>query len=262
MSFFSSIVDFGKSVWNSVSGSGLGRSIVSTLLTGYALNQVTKSINPGNANTSANISQIEQKESGNQLQLAPANDNKIPVVYGKATIGGAITDAKMSTDNQKMTFVVTLCEVTGTILSSSLASEFTFNDVYVNGNRVIFKNDGITASYTISPDGVIDRSVDGLIKVYCYKDGSSTPAIIDNYSAGASSPAYSIMPGWTSSHTMNKLVFAIVEITYNRAKNVTSLPSMTFALENTLSQPGDCLYDYMTSTRYGAGIDPAEIYSV
>jgi hypothetical protein len=261
MSFFDNILDVGKSVWNFATGGGAGSALVSTLLTGFALNQVTKSINKGST-TSATTTQTQQKESGNKLQLAPASDNKIPIVYGKATLGGAITDAKMSADNQTMTFVITLSEVTGNLLSTDSASEFTFEDVYINGNRTVFNSDGVTANYIIDADGNVDRSINGLIKVYCYKDGGSNPAIIDNYSNGATGAAYTHMPGWTSAHTMNKLVFAIVEVTYNRAKNLTSLPTMTFALKNSLNQPGDCLYDYMTNTRYGAGIDPTEIYSV
>jgi 1-deoxy-D-xylulose 5-phosphate reductoisomerase len=58
---------------------------------------------------------------------------------------------------------------------------------------------------------------------------------------------------------MNNLVFAIVEVTYNKTKNVTSLPNMSFAIQNSMTMPGDCLWDYMTNTRYGAGIPASEI---
>ena len=74
-------------------------------------------------------------------------------------------------------------------------------------------------------------------------------------------PAWSIMPGWTSAHTMNDLVFAIVKVEYNKEKNVTKLGKLDFKIRNSMTEPGDCLYDYMTNTRYGAGIDPQEINS-
>jgi hypothetical protein len=69
------------------------------------------------------------------------------------------------------------------------------------------------------------------------------------------------MPNWTANHDMTNLVFAIVKITYNKEKNVTGLGDMKFVLENSMSEPGDCLYDYMTNTRYGAGIASTEIYA-
>jgi hypothetical protein len=258
MSFIDSIVDVGKSVWNSVTGSGLGGTLVSTLLTGYALNQVSKSVGKS-SNTSATQSQTAQVETGNKITLSPTSENRIPVVYGGAILAGIITDAKMSADNQKMTYCLTISEVTGTKISDGLASEFLFEDVYANGNRIVFKNDGVTANYMIDPDGNVDKSIDGLIKVYLYKNGSGSPAILDNYTAGSLVSAYSIMPGWTTSHSMNSLVFAIVEITYNKTKNVTALPNITFAIQNSMTMPGDCLWDYMTNTRYGAGIPASEI---
>jgi hypothetical protein len=258
MSFIDSIVDVGKSVWNSVTGGGLGSTIVNTLITGYALNQVSKSVGKS-SNTSATQSQTAQIETGNKITLSPTTENRIPVVYGGAILSGIITDARMSADNQKMTYCLTICEVTGTKMSDGLDSEFLFEDVYANGNRIIFKSDGITSYYMTDADGNVDKSIDGLIKVYLYKNGSSYPAILDNYINGTTGAAYTHMPGWTTSHSMNSLVFAIVEITYNKTKNVTALPNMTFAIQNNMTMPGDCLYDFMTNTRYGAGIDPTEI---
>jgi hypothetical protein len=256
--FLDSIVDVGKGLWNSVTGSGIGGTLVSTLLTGLALNQVTKSINKS-SNTTASQTQTAQVETGNKITLSPATENRVPIVYGGAMLSGIVTDARMSADNQKMTYCLTICEVTGTKMSDGLASEFLFEDVYANGNRIVFRADGITASYMIDADGNVDKSIDGLIKVYLYKNGSSSPAILDNYTAGATSNANTYMPGWTSNHTMNSLVFAIVEVTYNKTKNVTALPNISFAIQNNMTMPGDCLWDYMTNTRYGAGIPPSEI---
>jgi hypothetical protein len=262
MSFIDSIVDLGKSAWNFISSDSLGSNVVKTILTGYALNQVTKTVNAGNkASSETAKTSTPTTNPGNKLQIAPAGENRIPVVYGTAIVGGVITDVKMSADNQKMTFAVTACEVTGTKMSDGQPSQFSFEDVYIDNNRVVFDSDGITASYMIDPDGNVNRSIKGLIKVYCYRDGSSLPVVPDNYTNGSLLPAYSRMPGWTSAYTMSKLVFAIVEVTYSQEKNITALPNMSFAVTNTMTMPGDCLFDYMTSTRYGAGINPLEIKS-
>ena len=241
------------------------RSIVKTIMTGYALNQVTKSINKGNQNLTSSAtagSSTAAAETGTRIQLSPAGENRVPVVYGNAKVGSIITDAKMTSDNQTMWFALTICEVTGVKMSDGLGSIFTFEDVYWNNNRIIFKEDGITASYMVDNDGNIDRSISGLVRVYCFANGSSNPVVPDNYTNNSLSYASSLMPGWTSNHTMNNLAFALVRVDYSREKNVTGLGNMTFAVTNTMTMPGDCLFDYMTSTRYGAGIDPTEIKSV
>jgi len=58
---------------------------------------------------------------------------------------------------------------------------------------------------------------------------------------------------------MTGLVFAIVKVTYDGAKGFTGLPNMTFQLANNVANPADVWLDYMTSQRYGAGIDPIYI---
>jgi hypothetical protein len=58
---------------------------------------------------------------------------------------------------------------------------------------------------------------------------------------------------------MNDLIFALVRVDYNREKNVTGLGDVTFEVSNSMFLPGDVLNDYMTNTRYGAGIASAEI---
>ena len=59
---------------------------------------------------------------------------------------------------------------------------------------------------------------------------------------------------------MSDLVFAVIEITYNSSNGVTKAPSsVEFHVSNSMTMPGDCIYDYMTNTRYGAGIPVTEI---
>lgn len=255
-----------SSVGNLLGGNSLGGNIVKTILTGYALNKVTSSINKDNNTSSGSgggtTSITPTPDTGVKLQVPPAGENRIPVVYGNAITGGIITDVKMTNDNQTMWFVVTICEVTGTKMSDGQASVFSFNDVYYNGNRVVFNSNGITANYTMDADGNVDRSISGLVEIYCYSNGSTSPVVPDNYTNGSLSNAYSLMPGWTSNHLMSGLVFALVKVTYNKDKGITGMPNMSFDIQNSMTMPGDCLFDYMTSTRYGAGIDSLEIKSV
>jgi hypothetical protein len=194
-----------------------------------------------------------------RLQVDPDTESKIPVLYGQATFGGNITDAFLTPDNLNMYFVLTLCEKTGTRLSTNTASTFTFNDVFLNDQRVIFQSDGITVDYTIDREGNQDISARGLIQVYCYAGNSATPVVPEYYTNGSLQNAYAVMPNWDSTYTMNDLVFAIVKVTYSKDKGVNALPNVLFTITNSMSLPGDCLYDYMTSVRYGAAIPAAEI---
>ena len=68
---------------------------------------------------------------GARIQLPPATDNKLPVVYGSAFIAPIITDAKISTDQKTMWYVCALSEVTdsGTI---------SFGNVYYDSKLVTF----------------------------------------------------------------------------------------------------------------------------
>ena len=50
---------------------------------------------------------------GTNLQISPANSNKLPILYGTAYIGGTITDLSITSDNQNLYYVLSLCEVTG-----------------------------------------------------------------------------------------------------------------------------------------------------
>jgi len=257
MSFLEGLVDFGKTAVQFLSGNGIASTIVKTIGIALVLNQVSKSINKDNQKANdANI------DAGVRLQVPPAADNKIPVLYGAGYFGGIITDAVMTNTNKTMYYCLTLCEKTGNKLSDNNPSEFTFKDIYWNDQRIVFNADGITANYTVDRSGIVDTSISNNVKVWCYKNGSANPATLENYTSTNTSTAYTIMPGWsTSTHVMNQLAFAIVQVNYNRDKNITGIGNMLFHVENNMKLPGDCLYDYMTNTRYGAGIDPAEIYS-
>lgn len=263
MSWFSDLVDTGRSLFGGVSsflgGSSILGDLVKTAILGFTLNRVQASINNDQQASTTDTTTTTVVDTGVRIQVQPSSDYKVPVLYGSATFGGAITDAWLTTDNKTMYYAITLCEKTGNLLSTSSASAFVFNDIYLNDSRVIFKTDGITVDYVIDREGNQDISARDIVKVYCYAGNSTTPVVPEYYTNGSLLPAYSIMPNWNTDHTMTDTVFAIVQVEYNRDKGVTGLPNMMFTITNSMSLPGDCLYDYMTNTRYGAGIPSAEI---
>jgi len=257
MSFISAILSAGKKAASFISGSSLGSTVVKAIVTGYALKKLTQSaVKDNEINSTPNI------DEGVRLQVPPAAKNKVPVLYGEAYFGGIITDAVMSADNKSMYFVLTLSEKTGTKLSDSLASSYTFKNIYWNDQRIIFESDGQTVNYTVDREGTIDRSLSQLVEVYCFAGNSTSPVIPEGYTNASPANAYAIVPNWTTNHSMSDLIFAVVKVNYNRDKGVTQLGDMLFQVENSMSLPGDVLYDQLTNTRYGAGIDSGDIKSV
>ena len=259
MSFFDTILDLGKSAVNFLSGNGIGSQLAKMAITGYTLNQVTQSINKGNQSTPSAAAAVDP---GVRIQIDPDQNNRIPVLYGEAFVPGIITDAHLSSDLKTMTYVFTLCEKTGTKISDGQPSTYAFEDVYLNDQRVIFKSDGITVDYTMDRNGVQDLSVRDLVTVRFYAGGSQS-----TYQQGqqggpgvTQQNAYDVVPNWTSLHLMNSLCFAVVTMIYNAEKGSNKLPTCLFHLRNTMYQPGDCLYDYATNARYGAGILEEDIY--
>lgn len=261
MSFLDDVIDFGAKAWNSVSGSGIGAvaaGVAKSTALGFLLKQVTSSITKDNqVPTTATVNTVDP---GVRLQVDPDTAHAIPVVYGTAYLGAIVTDAQLTNNNQTMYYCMTICEKTGNMINGT-ASVLSFDEIFIDDARATFSSDGRTVASLITEDGVVNSDIAGLITVYCYSGNSTSPVVPTGYSATTSPAAYTIMPEWTSSHTMNDLIFAIVRVDYNKDKGVTRLPNIEFKIKNTMSQPGDCLYDYMTNTRYGAGIPSEEIYS-
>ena len=253
MSFIDDIKSFANSATTWLGGSGFGPTLAKTALTGFALSQLSRSINRQNTN---------QTPESIRLQQDPNTENSIPVVYGEAYLGGLVTDAVLTNSNQTMYICIAICEKTGlTNLGSGADSVISFRDIYWNNQQLVFQSDGITVNYSVDvASGQRIDDLNGIMRIYCYNNGSASPVVPEIYTNGSLSPAYSIMPNWTSNHTMDNLVFVIASIDYNREKNLTNIGKFEFRIKNTMEQPGDCLYDYMTNTRYGAGISSSEIY--
>lgn len=257
MSFIDDVIDFGS---NLLGGSNLGSQLAKTALLGLALNKITSSINSENAAANTTVAVTPEPDRGVRLQVKPDSNHKIPVVYGRAYLGGIITDARITNSNTTMTYCITIAEQTGVKLSDGLPSEISFLDIYRNDQRIVFASDGVTSQYSTDRDGNVDYNIANLIKVYCYSGNSLNQIPPEYMSLATRQAAYEIMPEWTVNHMMNDLVFAIVEVNYDRDKGITELGDFTFHLENSMTLPGDCVYDYMTNTRYGAGIADSEIY--
>jgi len=192
---------------------------------------------------------------GNRQQLPPATDNKLPIVYGAAWVGGTIIDLSISDNNQELYYVVALTEVTG-----NGTDTISFGDIYWGGKKCNFASSTSenVVSLTDESTGETDTSVNGLLQIYLYSNGS-------NSQVRGSSSAISVMQTagliyqWDSTKLMTNCAFAIIHISYNQNAGLTGIQQTKFQLTNSRYKPGDCFYDYFTNQIYGAAIDVSQI---
>lgn len=197
--------------------------------------------------------QTARQSSGSRVQLPPATDNKIPVVYGKAFVGSAVVDAHITPDLKTMYYVVAIAEHTDTTAGSG----YTFGTVYYDNKTVTF--DGSDQSRVISlttnaDPPQVDTKVNGYLNIYLFRNGSASGS-----GQNTSLNAWDIMPSWNSDMTMTNCAFAIVVVRYSTDAGTTSLGALQFELTNSLDKPGDVLKDYLLNTRYGCAIPLSQI---
>jgi hypothetical protein len=209
---------------------------------------------------------------GSRVQLPPATDNKLPVIYGSAFIGGSITDAKISTDQKTMWYVVALADVT----DSTPGSAYTFGNIYYDNKLVTFGTGGdaakvvsLTTNTTGTPE--VDTKIDGNLFIYLFTNGSNSGVNTGgqtaiNIMSDAAIPSdqrwnQGIYTASGQSATMTNTAFAIVKVIYNQDAGTTNLGSLTVQLQNSLYQPGAVIKDYLSNARYGCAVPASKINS-
>jgi hypothetical protein len=228
--------------------------------TAFAINMVASSIiAKAFAPSFPGASADQTPNPGNNAQLPPNGANKVPVIYGTAYTGGIITDLSITSDNQKLYYVLTLAEVTNSNTGQT-PDTYTFGNVYFGGKRCIFDP---TDQYKVTglldeSTGVIDANVSGKLNIYLFSNGSSSgvntaqTAIQIMNSAG-------LVYTWNGTKLMTNVAFAIIEMTYSVSANLTGIQQTRFQLTNSRYKPGDCISDYLVNDRYGAAIPAANI---
>lgn len=76
------------------------------------------------------IDSMSTPNPGNRVTTPPAGDNKLPVVYGTAYVGGAIVDMTITSNSQQIYYVIALSEVTNTE-NGGTPDTFTFGDIFM-----------------------------------------------------------------------------------------------------------------------------------
>ena len=188
---------------------------------------------------------------GVSIQLPPATDNKLPILYGQAFTSGPIFDAAISNQNKTMTYCIALSEETTT-------GTFSCSEIFMNDVKLVFTGNTVTSH--VDPNQSTDTTYNGNVRVNIYQGGSSGSDVIFPASGtGNTTAATAIVPHWGANHTANNMVFAVMQIDYDAENGLSGLPQMTFKMNNTLNNPGDVLFDYLTNDRYGCGLSNAQI---
>lgn len=247
-------------------GSALGSGLITLgvrLAEAYAISSLINKNLDQPTSSSANT--------GGTVQLSPATQNKLPVVYGTHHVSPIVTDAMLSSDQQTMWFVLTLSEAT--------SGAVTIGDVYWDDKLLVFNPANpseITSWYVPASAGGAERNsrvtgVAGKISMWFYGNGSSqeiTHQCLDEstfqFSQQKSNidaisvlqdPAIPTDIQWTATDVMSATVFAVCKVVYDQAHQVTSLSgNIKVEIKNNLNQPGAVIYDYLTNPRYGCNI--------
>lgn len=204
---------------------------------------------------------------GNRVSAGAGTTNKLPVIYGNAFMPHMVIDAKISTDQQYMWYVLAFSEATdsGTV---------TFDDpdnpgypyAYWADKKMKFdatdrsKVIALVDNSTGSP--IEDTKVSGAINVWFYPNGSNSayysgqPSAISILSDATTGGGIASADRWSSTDAMTDTVFCVVRLKYDQNAGVTGLAPITARISNSLTKPGSVIYDYLTNTRYGCGMDP------
>ena len=245
----------GTIVATAILGAGASAFAVSALA--FAINMVASSIISKvffTPNQPANDLAGSSPDVGNRQQIPPATDNKLPVVYGEAWLGGTIVDLSISENNQELYYVLALSEVTG-----GGADTITFGDVYWGGKKVTFESDGYTvASLTDESSGVVDTTVAGKLEFFFYNNGSNSPTN-SSQSAIDVMQTSGLVYTWDNTKLMTNTAFVIIHLTYSQTANIRGIEQTRFQLTNSRSNTGDVIYDYLTNEVYGGAIPTSQI---
>ena len=234
----------------------LGAGTAATIL-GFAINMVVSSIvskifAPDLPN------QQDQPNPGSPQQLPPAGDNKLPVVYGTGYLGGIVTDVSITSDNQNIYWVFALSEVTNTETGGT-PDTFTFGNVYWGGKRCVFDTTDLTkVTGLLDESTTLTQDISGYMNIYLYRNGSLNPTNTSDSAITVMSNA-NLVYKWDNAKLMSNTVFAIIKLKYNASLNLIGLNQTRFQITNSRKAPGDCISDYLLSSRYGAAVDSAQI---
>ena len=238
-------------------------------ITGIAATIVTAVISIGLSIITAKLlapgTPKQGKDPGVKVQLPPGTDNKVAKLYGHNYAGGALIDAQIANSNKTMRYVLVLSEYSGNVMNGAnviaLAEAWTVQKIYRNDATLVFGTgaNGHKVQSLSDPNSTSTTTVKDKIRVRVYANGAEATHQVFPADPSYKVTARSMFTNWTASNTMTGLVYAIVEIDYDTENGLTGMDTMTFEITNSRSKPKEVLLDYLTNTRYGAGLTASQL---
>ncbi len=190
------------------------------------------------------------RANGSKVQVAPSTDNKIGIAYGRNFMSGPITDVAITNQNDTMNYCITLSEFVE-------GETYTMNQVFWGDRKLIFS--GANVINFTDPNGTTREDWSNKIRIRLYAGNTSSSSQF--FPTSGAVDATTMMAHWTNTtnYTMEGLVFAMIEVDYDAEEGLTGLGAMTFDVTNSMHNPGEVLFDYMTNSRYGAGLSNSDI---
>ena len=202
------------------------------------------------------------RANGSKVQVAPSTDNRIGIAYGRNFMSGPITDVAITNQNKTMQYCITLSELS----DGHNVGSYTVNQIFWGDRKLNFPGgySNATSANVISYSDPNATSTDdwaNKIRIRVY--AGDTTAAKQIFPASPTVNATTVMTHWNTfgptHYTMEGLVFAMIEVDYDAENGLTGLGSMTFDITNSKDNPGEVLFDYLKSSRYGAGLANADI---
>jgi hypothetical protein len=192
------------------------------------------------------------RANGSKVQVAPSTDNRIGIAYGRNFMSGPITDVAITNQNDTMQYCITLSEYVE-------GATYTVNNIYWGDKRLNFSGANVISVYDPNATTTTDWANKIRMRVYA----GSTLSTDQVFPVTPISNATNHMKHWTvfgtSHYTMEDLVFLMIEVDYDAENGLTGLGAITVDMTCDMTNPGEVLFDYMTNSRYGAGLANADI---
>lgn len=203
------------------------------------------------------VAQAEEKRTieATRIQVDPNTEYKLPVLYGRASFSGTITDVCLRSNGYELQIAITLAMATGTQIDGT-ASSYEFFNVWVDNQKLNFQSDGQLAASLTDTEGNVNTNYANKLGVYLYCNGSANHILPVGFeTSGTAVDARNVFDTWTPEHYNTNLIFAIIRVAWDPDLNLDRIPTFKFDIGNSLTQPGDVLYDYLTNDVYGCGIN-------
>ena len=200
------------------------------------------------------VPEVDFRGNGSKVQVPPATDNKIGIAYGRNFMSGPITDVAITNSNDTMNYCITMSEFVE-------GQTYTVNQIYWGDAKLNFSGANVISKY--DPNATTTEDWKDKIRIRVYAGGTAAANQIFPVPGGGVTAvdATTMMRHWTNTtdYSMEDLVFAMIEVDYDAENSLTGLGAMSFDITNSMHNPGEVLFDYMTNSRYGAGLANADI---